>query len=541
MTPQYLTPESYESLKNTFVQIGTDVRQLKQQAKDVANVVTNVQSYGAYPQAEDCTAQVQAAIDATPSGVIYFPSGTYNVATLHWKPGLTFLGVAGASILKKIASSQKFSRMFDVPLNAPAGPSLQSDSPYLQFENLIFDGNRSQHGAYTDFQLEHSHLIFLAANPANPGRLRVRVNNCLFRECVADGLSVYTNVDLQYSNLAFENTFRGGLVIIGGYSSVQGTNLRHFHTDSSAPRTLNIEVDGKGYGDTYDIYVNLQNSVLVGDMTISTQGGFVGLNNVRHSGGDYVSSTRNTTVRITDGTIQIGANDSFTNRMIWPSDFVFSNVNFTLTQESTTHAIALEVYWSVQAEKISNGNLRFVQCQFDAPGQTNATAINSLNDPLVNNNKISFIDCFFGGTLKYGIRHRGNYLLVQGGQMWAETAFYMDIAYQASGREFWVMGMVFAPTVIKYAHIVSHDPSEHYYSDVRLTNQQNIVSSEYGIGSTKYQGSRIITGVSQPNNTPGFVGDIYLLQVPGSTGTWRWVCTTSSHTAATWRADNYRR
>ena len=185
------------------------------QAEDIT-----VKQFGALGDGStDDTEAIQKAIDSIgkTGGTLLFPPGTYLVKAVGLRPGVRYLGY-GATI-KRPAKQGKWTRTF----NAGQKGYLYSgdeDSEPITIEGLTFDGNRKEQGDYSKYQLEHAHLIFLAADRARSGRLRVRILNCHFQDQVADAISIYNNVDAQIINCSARDCFRGGITITGGYSRI---------------------------------------------------------------------------------------------------------------------------------------------------------------------------------------------------------------------------------------------------------------------------------------------------------------------------------
>jgi polygalacturonase len=148
----------------------------------------------------DDTAALQAAIDAVHAaggGTILFPTGTYMITMVNAYAGIIFQGNGGA-VIKRPANQPNFTRTFT--FNSTTVWSESYDSPPVQFLDLIIDGNRDNQGAYSAYQQEQSHLIFLVGDAAKAGRLRAIVEGCTLINCVADAISVYHNVDIAVNN-----------------------------------------------------------------------------------------------------------------------------------------------------------------------------------------------------------------------------------------------------------------------------------------------------------------------------------------------------
>src|SRR4030042_7161793 len=71
------------------------------------------------------------------------------------------------------------------------------DSKPLVIKNMTFDGNIDKWGPNKHYEQEHAAEVFLSGNSNKAGRLVAKIDNCYFRNSVADGASVYVNVDFE--------------------------------------------------------------------------------------------------------------------------------------------------------------------------------------------------------------------------------------------------------------------------------------------------------------------------------------------------------
>jgi hypothetical protein len=148
----------------------------------------------------DRTRDVQRAIDQCPrNGSVEFAPGTYPVSTLQLKPGCTYRGQSGQSILRLMAKNRF---IFDL--------SERSD---IRIEGLVFDANQLG-GA------------LLAARNA-PVR-HIHVENCTFRNVVSASaypanvtiFSSWALLDSEFLNNSFVNV-SGGIAV----STVQNVTI----------------------------------------------------------------------------------------------------------------------------------------------------------------------------------------------------------------------------------------------------------------------------------------------------------------------------
>ncbi len=211
----------------------------------------------------------------TRGGTLLFPPGNYLVTSVGLRPGVHYLGY-GATITRP-ANQGKWVRSFDAAKQGYLY-SGDEDSAMLTIEGLTFDGQRVTQDEYQKYQLEHAHLLFLQADPEQAGRLRARIVNCQFQDCVADAISLYTNVDVQIMNCTARDCFRGGITITGGHSRIQVVNFTAH--GKVHPTGIDVEVDGAGFGGSYKIELTLNGLMLPdGDFDVAVFDGSVVLGN----------------------------------------------------------------------------------------------------------------------------------------------------------------------------------------------------------------------------------------------------------------------
>jgi len=245
---------------------------------------------------------VQAAIETAhvlDVGVIHFQDGKYLIDQLDFHPGVEFLG-SKHTILFKMPSDDRFKRLFTSKKN-----QYFSDSPsnWLKFTNLKFDGQSELCGLYNKFELEHQQLIFLAAQQDSKGRLRVEINNCHFQNGTSDGIHVYHNVDARIYNCTAENVFRGGIVIGGGNSKIVVNNFASWGNRHKTG--IDVEVDGKGYKQSYRVDIKMTNLKLAGDCDIAVRDGYFYGKNIKCTESPYNFAARNGTIFIEDSDQEI--------------------------------------------------------------------------------------------------------------------------------------------------------------------------------------------------------------------------------------------
>jgi hypothetical protein len=330
-----------------------------------AEHAVNVRDFGAKGDGvTDDTTAVQRAIDALSAaggGVLLFPRGTYSVTSVKLAPGATYQGEEGA-IIKRPPRQAKFTRTF---IGSYSG---EQDSAPLVIRDLTFDGNAAEQGPYDKYELEQAHLIFLVGDPMKPGRLNATVENCRFQNAVADGVSVYTNVNATVRNCEAFDVFRGGFVLTGGNSTA---DVDGFTTGGERHDTgIDIEVDGKGYGDTLKVEVKLRNlKLLKGDFDVGVSNGSVvdGENIV--AGAPFYLYCHESKLRFRHCSFGVGACDGYANRICVPFDVRFEDCEFTLTRELAGRPpeffAAADVFWNFSwLPTLKHQRLVFDRCRF---------------------------------------------------------------------------------------------------------------------------------------------------------------------------------
>ena len=238
---------------------------------DDHKTVANVKKLGAKGDGvADDSAAIQKAVDQVfmkGGGVVFFPPGTYMVKSVNIRENITYQG--DQATITRPARQGKWTRTFTTQNKPYSGTE---DSKPLIIKNLTFDGNSQNQGPYQNWELEQAHLIFLMGNPSQPGRLRAIIKDCHFKNGVGDGISQFVNVDLKVYNCEAENVFRGGWVLTGGHSKAY---VKNFVTRGNIdPTGIDIEVAGKGYGNTFDVNVVLEDVTCIdGDCDLGFPGG----------------------------------------------------------------------------------------------------------------------------------------------------------------------------------------------------------------------------------------------------------------------------
>lgn len=336
---------------------------------DDRRALVSVRDFGARGDGTaDDTPAIQRAIEsvyARGGGVIVFPRGTYRVTSVNIREGITYEGFG--AVITRPPMQGKWARTFTTERVLYSGAA---DSRPLIIRGLTFDGNSASQGPYQQHQLEQAHLVFLYGDPARRGRLRAVVEDCHLRNGVADGISVSTNVAARVYNCDAVDVFRGGFVLTGGHSRA---DVHTFTTRGTRdPTGIDVEVDGRGFGNTLKVELNLTRlRLLAGDFDIGVHEGSIVTGQDIVAKAPFFLYAENSTVRIRDCDFEVGYPDSFGNRIVYPKDVTFTDCTFTTRErvagEANRGMRIADVYWNfdwAQGPRRTRQSLTFNNCRF---------------------------------------------------------------------------------------------------------------------------------------------------------------------------------
>lgn len=502
----------------------------------VINVRSSIYAGGAKGDGTtDDTAAIQAAVNAAklaPRGTVLIPPGTYVVTSITLAPGITISGY-GATLLRP-ANQPNWMRTLQVPESGTGSWSGATDSAPLVIMGLTIDGNSANQGAYRNYEKQQAHLLFFAAGSSQAGRLRVSLRDLVLRNSVADGISVYNNVDVQITDCRADDCFRGGVAVTGGYSIVEVQNLV---TTGKTDRTgIDVEVDGPGFGGTLRTEITIDGMVLDGDFDIAVrQGSTVLVSNVVSGPGFYLEGI-DSTIRIDHSRFQVGAGDG---KILYPKDVTFEDCIFELVAADR----AIQVQWTGPLTPTGQ-RLRFRDCDFRvAAGTPTGTRVGIFTeaDYRARDNRLIVEGGSISSDFQVGMEmSQGGNWIVKETEIEAATAFSWNALHTQFGdetsAEIRIERVVFRGTT--YMHVANrHTANVLDQRDVVLEEVKNVITTGYGLQDNVYRGGRIIRVVSSPigRSVPGFAGDIARLAAPVAGQPYEWVATASSETAATWK------
>lgn len=489
------------------------------------------------------TVATQAAIDvvsANGGGTIVFPFGTYLITSVDLIPGISYIGY-GATI-KRPASAGNWVRTLTTDRVQYAVNDV--DSAPIIISGLILDGNRVNQGPYEAYELEQSHLIFVAADPAYSGRVRVIIENCLVKENVADGISLYKNCDVKVSNCFAWNCWRGGIVSTGGYARVQ---IENCNADGDVhPSGIDLETDGAGYGSSLRTEFMVNNLYVKGDFDVGISEGsiFMG-NNIIVDSPSFNMSGVDSTIRITNSKFHIGVESSTNNRIVRPKDTIFENCIFVCdgiaNDGDPTNYIysALNIYF--QGTTTTNQKLQLINCKFYAENVKAGDTVRGISiqaDKREWNNVLVVENCTFENTLDTGI------YMPQGGTVKVRNStFNCDepMRFKYAGTYYFdidLQNIMLGGSFTKYINLGDGHASSTLKQNLILDEAQNIIDDAVATWvNSLFIGRRIIYGTAAPTAaTHGMKNDIYRLKNPVLSSAYEWICTTSGAGAgAVWK------
>ena len=372
----------------------------------------------------DVTQIVQHAIETAHKfslSTIHFQDGKYLLGQLDFHPGMEFLGSNNTWLLKK-PSSKRFSRMFASKNNQHFSTQ---DSRTLRFTNLNFDGQSEKCGPYTNYELEHQQLIFLAAHKNSKGRLKTIINNCHFKNGTSDGIHVYHNVEAEIYNCSAKDIFRGGIVVGGGNSTVKVDNYTSYGDKHETG--IDIEVDGRGYNDSYWVNIQMENLNLKGDCDIAVrEGNFYG-RNIRCTKPPYNFATRFGSIIIEDS--EFHSSSEHPGRIVIPSSVTFKKCTFIHHSTKLKNDVANIIQWNSQTFKGNKENVTFDNCTFNRMGISNShsIAIKGLTDVSNRNNLLIFKRSTISDQFSTGIHYNyGGNLSIESSTIESDLPIYLS-------------------------------------------------------------------------------------------------------------------
>lgn len=494
----------------------------------------------------DDTAAFQAAVDAliaVGGGEIFAPRGTYNLSQIDYKTGgIAFTGEPGGTTFFKIPSSETFKRMFTrlAPVTAFA-----VDSQPVSWFGITFDGNSANAtGPYRGFQLEHQHMIFMTASDG-AGRLRGFVDNCVFKNCVADAISIYTNCNVDVSNCIFADAFRGSVVITGGNSRVRVSNCdAQGGLDKSR---VDVEVDGAGTGGSLAVDIEMTNVHSMNGFDFSTSGNSkLVVTNCTSDKTDNTTCTFGNAAgdvhRFNNCLFYLGVADNAANRLIVGNKITFSDCDITYFRPTTTVGVADFGIWIYISTGCTNTKVVFSDCTFNKDSSVNDTdtiwGVRQIPAALSAGHNLTLRDCNIGPTslFDFGTWTRGNSCNVIDTTINAVCPFQFDnfdLSY------IYMEGIRLGPGAIKFGNIVSLGVTLEF-NNVVIDESQADITVDFAFIGNRYLGHRTILGTANPTGGDGkLIGDTWALKSPVKNNYNSYMLTGYSGPDSLWTPFNY--
>ncbi len=501
---------------------------------------------------------IQAAVDtvsAAGGGRVLCQAGRiYLVRNVIMRPGVT-LDLNGATLIRP--ANNGVWRTVSVPESGNGRWGGPLDSAPITIRNGILDGNRTNQGPYTNYELQQGHLMFFDADPAQAGRLRVNVQDMVLQECVADGVTIFRNVDIQISNVRAMDCWRGGLVAGGGYSRLR---VNQFMTGGYVHDSgIDLEIDqvgSEGFGGSKAVDVQMNSVWVQGDFDIELQpGGVLIAENIICKKPGFIVGGLESTVRISNSEFVVGTfpgSGSNGNRIVWPSDMTFSNCTFTVQPEAPNASTPFNLAAARVAFRAgyapANQTLRLIDCKFRLGAgvkESDSTyAIWVEEDALSLNNELVVQGCDIPSGFDVGVRAVfGLRATIRDTRIRAAKPIHWDANEGDSGID-----LVIDDLDVQGARFYMAAGDGYPGSGIKRIVHRNTamdeadagVSSIGGFHMTTYVGGRTIRVASSPvGRLAGMPGDVAELEAPVAGQPWRWVCT-QTHSLAdgtVWKAE----
>jgi hypothetical protein len=494
-------------------------------------------------------ATLQAAMDAAYAagyGTIVIPPGVYFTNEVKIKPGVTVTGY-GAT-LKLPANSSEFVRIFDTEDDGSTWSGAK-DSPAFTVKGLTFDGNQlNQTQVYGD--ADHQAGMLLQADPAYAGKLVVVVEDCLFTTWAGDGINTIENVDLTILNCRFWNCRRTGYAASGGWLSLKIVN---WHSGGDLyPSGFQTEIlDGyPGYvGDPSKEQSNITINGMIleeGNFDVASgASGFLSVTGLISKGGSFAYSGQGAGVGRFVNCRFSQTGGLSTRRLIRPGDVEFVNCLFlTDTSVDPSLVFACMSLYMNSSTSYTNQRIKFMGCRFVHNTAITGTSYGihlEADDPTNENHLVLSDNEFIGAFTTAVYLERGSNLYSHNDMI---DGALIGFVFRGTTPN-WYRATISAPkfrnivtSTIKLSH--SNASNNLYFRNVDLEEANAVMDLSAGVSDIVH-GNRIVRCAADPtlSSTPGCRGDIRQLSAVPSSGAWKWVCTVSHNTAATWVPHEY--
>lgn len=324
----------------------------------------------------DDTERMQRVIDycAAQKIPLVLNGGTFTLCDLIVPAGVAIYG--NGALFKKpnlsaapynlTVAEMKWKRMVKVTYSGSV------DSDVTSIDGITFDGNCWEMWTVPSFDQEQASCLFASASSTLPGRLRLKISNCHFRNNVSDGVHVYTNVIFQADNCTSSDCFRGGLVLTGGNTDATVDGWV-FNTIVEEMRDgVDVEIDSDGYGGSYEVHLSFSNMMFDDDFDVAIgSNSTLMANNITMKSGswDFYSKGK---IYISNSYLRRQNDDGLNACIAGNGEMVFTNC--VLDGGDTTSGIAIPLQVNYETGVDTTGSsfkfngCHFVNCRYGIGG-----------------------------------------------------------------------------------------------------------------------------------------------------------------------------
>jgi hypothetical protein len=309
---------------------------------------------------------------------------------------------------------------------------------------------------------------------------------------------------------------------------------------------LDVEVDIDGYGGSYQLYISFSNIICTATFGVSVSDGSTVLgSNLQMSGGNTTFELLDSKVRFSNSYFTTGVYDGTSNRIVYPTDAVFSNCTFESVEtgtEGNNSLYTITVYFNTSGTTYSDQRLIFDGCKFLVGTTTEASdtrrGIDVVGELTANNNKIIVNDTEFIGAYDDAIRiNQGGYADIKG------------VTFIDSVRAIFAVSATSYTVDLTLHDLTVEGITEYLYlngisgvvvrtSSTMMDEALNVITDGGTIGTASFIGGRDIYGAAAPTvNDDCLDGDIWHLKDSLSAGGNMFICTTTNTSgSAVWTA-----
>lgn len=517
----------------------------------------DIRRYGAAVDgATDDTDAWQAATDQCAEGgaPVYHEHGVSMAALINYLPGVTYIMGAGA-VVKCLPDRANFQgRIFTTAQGRDAYESDVDSAPVVWIGGIL-DGNKDNQGTYTDGTKEHNCGILLGADAGEGGRLVARIHGVRFQNFTGDGLQIHNQTDATVSDIECYKCWRSGVSVTGAAVKLRGDNWR-LYGDSTDRSDFDIEVDG--YEDTFDeveqVDIELSNidiehgrfEVSPASTTEFSSGSRIVLSNINHRGDGCTIAGRGSIVRISDSILTFTAMDGSRNRIMWPRDMMFDNVEFVFTGGDGASTFGCDIWPNSGSTTDTKEWLMFHQCKWIADSTIEAGdtvyGINLRTSAAAADNRVIVDGGYFDSTLDEAIHlTQGGKVIVQNAPQ-IECALFLFLTF--AGTNYYDVQVFGSPRlgsgVTTYCRMNQGDSNNvltHFGTVVDEVHNTFDTTAGGNPQNNVHRGYRTILVTSAPDaSTVGNVGDRAVVKAPAAGSAVEYICTTRGWgSAAVWK------